>query len=180
MSLYYLLWPHKGFFLILCITHVGNYCTCIDFTIASTIKSPQLWVRFVALNSRRKHLNAAENIVFKRHVGVKLPTPMRSFPAFNTKFQTFLSWSSIQGVCASPSLWKFPVSQSPESLTRSFAGWVRTQTPELSLSSPMRTTSGECRGMLMTSDNRTFMNHFSPRLIFPSYYRSVRQLSLFI
>lgn len=116
------------------------------FTIAPTIKTPQIRVIFVGLNSRRKHLKAAANAVYKAR-WFKLSAQMRTGPAFHTILQTFLSWSSIQGVCASPSLWKFPVSQSPESLTRSFAGWVKTQTPELSLSSPMRTTSGELRGM---------------------------------
>lgn len=91
---------------------------------------------------------------------------MRTGPALHAILQTFLSRSYIQAGCASPSLWKFPVSQSPESSTRSSAGWARTQTPELSSSSPMRTTSGERRGMLMSHD-RPFINCFSLRLIFP-------------
>lgn len=91
---------------------------------------------------------------------------MRTGPAFRAILQTFLSRSSIQAGCASPSLWKFPASQSPESSTRSSAGWARTQTPELSSSSPMRTTSGERRGLLMSHD-RPLINRFSVRLIFP-------------
>lgn len=100
----------------------------------------------------------------------------RTVPAFHAFLQASLSCSLIQAVCASPSLWKSPASRSPESLTRSCAGWARTQTPGLSLSSPMRTTSGECRGMLMVADDTTWRIHFS--LIFPSLQFDLASLTV--